>query len=96
MAKKKLTVQQMVDHGVKKFQAEKAYAAVHTEEHEAVRRQRQELLQKLTGAGISQENLVRELGNQLAGRVSIAAGPTGAVHRGAGLVRRQAAGPGGG
>ena len=51
----------MTDHGVKKYQAEQAYSAVHTAEHEHVERQRRELLQKLTGAGLSQENLVREL-----------------------------------
>ena len=77
VAKKKLTVKQMVDHGVKKFEAEKAYSAVHTEEHQHVERQCRELLQKLTGAGLSQENLVRELGNRLAARVTIAPGPTG-------------------
>ena len=77
VAKKKLTVKQMVDHGVKKFQAEKAYSAVHTEEHEHIERQRKELLQKLTGAGLSQENLVAELSSRLAARVTIAPGPTG-------------------
>ena len=67
----------MTDHGVTKYYAEQAYNAVHTTEHEAVARQRRELLQKLTGAGISQENLVREISNRLAARVSIAAGPEG-------------------
>ena len=47
VAKKKLTVKQMVDHGVKRYQAEKAYSAVHTEEHQHVERQRRELLAKL-------------------------------------------------
>jgi hypothetical protein len=82
VAKKNLTVQQMVDHGVKKFQAEKAYSAVHTAEHEHIERQRRELLQKLTGAGLSQENVVRELSKGLAARVTIAAGPTGAYTAG--------------
>jgi hypothetical protein len=77
VAKKKLTVEEMVRHGVKKYQAEKAYNAVHTAEHEHVERQRRELLGQLTGAGLSQEQLVRELGNRLATRVTIAAGPTG-------------------
>ncbi len=78
VAKKRLTVDQMVKHGVKPLQAQRAYSAVHTEEHEHVERRRQELLQKITGAGLSQEHLVQELGNRLAARVSIAAGPTGA------------------
>jgi hypothetical protein len=77
VAKKNLSVKQMVDHGVKKYQAEQAYSAVHTAEHEHVERQRRELLQKLTGAGLSQENLVRELSSSLAARVTIAAGPEG-------------------
>jgi hypothetical protein len=77
VARNNLTVKQMTDHGVKKYQAEKAYSAVHTAEHEHVERQRRELLQKLTGAGLSQETLVKELAGKLASRVTIAAGPTG-------------------
>jgi hypothetical protein len=77
VARNNLTVKQMTDHGVKKYQAEKAYSAVHTAEHEHVARQRAELLQKLTGAGLSQETLVKELAGRLASRVTIAAGPTG-------------------
>jgi hypothetical protein len=76
VARKRLTVDQMVRHGVKRYQAEKAYSAVHTEEHQHVQRQRAELLQRLTAAGISQENLVGELSRRLAGRVTVAAGPT--------------------
>ena len=82
----------MTDHGVKKYQAEKAYSAVHTAEHEHVDRQRRELLQRLTGAGLRQENLVKELSNRLAARVTIAAGPTGPYTERARLVRRSAAG----
>jgi hypothetical protein len=77
VAKKNLSVKQMVAHGVKPYQAQQAYSAVHTAEHEHVERQRRELLQKLTGAGLSQENLVNELSKRLAARVTIAAGPTG-------------------
>ena len=77
VARNNLTVDQMTKHGVKKYQAEKAYSAVHTAEHEHVARQRAELLQKLTGAGLSQEMLVKELSGRLAARVTIAAGPTG-------------------
>jgi hypothetical protein len=90
VAKKKLTVKQMTDHGVKNYQAEQAYSAVHTAEHEHVERQRRELLQKLIGAGLSQENIVRELSNRLAARVTIAAGPEEPYTTG--LVRWSAAG----
>ena len=77
VARNRLTVKQMTDHGVKRYQAEQAYSAVHTAEHQHIERQRRELLQKLTGAGLSQENLVNELARRLAARVSIAPGPTG-------------------
>ena len=76
VAKKRLTVDQMVKHGVKPAEAKRAYSAVHTAEHEHIERQRRELLQKITGAGLSQENLVRELSKGLAARVTVAAGPT--------------------
>ena len=78
VARKRLTVDTMVKHGVKRYQAEKAYSAVHTEEHQHVERQRAELLNNLTAAGVSQENLVGELSKRLAARVTVAAGPTGA------------------
>jgi hypothetical protein len=77
VANKRLTVKQLTDSGVKPAQAKEAHAAVHTPEHEAVEAHRQELLRKLTGAGLSQENLVRELSKGLAARVTIAPGPTG-------------------
>jgi hypothetical protein len=75
VAKKHLSVEQMVKHGVKRIFAEQAYSAVHTTEHQHIERQRQELLQKITGAGLSQENLVKELSKGIAARVSFAAGP---------------------
>ena len=95
VARNNLTVKQMTDHGVKKYQAEKAYSAVHTAEHEHVARQRRELLQKLTGAGLSQETLVKELSNRLAARVSIAAGPTGPYTEGPAWSGGRLAVPGG-
>ncbi len=78
VARKRLIVDQMVKHGVKRYQAEKAYADVHTTEHERVARERAELLSKLTGAGLAQEKIVGELASRLAARVTVAAGPTGA------------------
>jgi len=77
VARNNLTVKQMTDHGVKKYQADKAYSAVHTAEHQAVAAHRAKLLQQLTGAGLSQETLVNELASRLAARVTVAAGPTG-------------------
>ena len=78
VARNKLTVDQMVKHGVKKYQAEKAYADVHTTEHERIERQRRELIEKITAAGVSHDKLIEELSKRLAGRVTIAPGPTGA------------------
>ena len=77
VAKKKLTVAEMVKHGVRKYQAEKAYASVHTSEHELVEQKRRELFQKITEAGVPHDKLVEELSKRLASRVTIAAGPTG-------------------
>lgn len=78
VAMKKLTVAEMTKHGVAKYQAEKAYASVHTPAHEHAERQRREALERLTGAGIAQDKLVEELSKRLAGRLTVAAGPTGA------------------
>jgi hypothetical protein len=77
VAKKRLTVDTMVKHGVKKYQAERAYDAVHTAEHQHVERKRRELVQQLTGAGLAQDKLVEELSKRLANRVIIAPGPKG-------------------
>jgi hypothetical protein len=77
VANKRLTVKQMTDNGVKKYQAEKAHNAVHTPEHQAVEEHRRRLLQQLTGAGLSQEQLVKELAGRLAARVTVGEGPTG-------------------
>ena len=79
MANKRLSIKQMTDHGVKPLEAKRAYDAVHTAEHEAVEQHRRELLRKLTGAGLSQENVVKELSKGLAARVTIAPGPSGAA-----------------
>lgn len=77
VAKKRLTFQTIVKHGVKPAEANRAYSAVHTEEHEHIECQRKELLQKLTGAGLSQQNIVNKLSKGLAARVTIAPGPIG-------------------
>jgi GNAT superfamily N-acetyltransferase len=77
VARNKLTVRQMTDRGVKKYQAEEAYRSVHTAAHQAAEQHRQQLLRNLTAAGMSQQALVRELSNRLAERVTLAPGPTG-------------------
>jgi hypothetical protein len=77
VANKRLTVKELTSHGVKPRQAQEAHAAVHTAEHERIEQHRRKLLQQITGAGVSQENLVKALSEQLASRVTVAAGPTG-------------------
>ena len=92
VARKKLTVAEMVKHGVKKYQAEKAYASVHTSEHELVEQKRRELFQKITEAGVPHDKLVAELSKRLAGRVTIAPGPTAAGRTAAGSARARMVG----
>jgi hypothetical protein len=77
VARKRLTVKEMTAHGVKKYQAEEAYRSVHTAAHQAAEQHRQQLLNNLTAAGMSQQALVRELSGRLAERVTLAPGPTG-------------------
>jgi len=74
VAKKKLSVATMEKAGVGPRWAAEAHAAVHTPEHEAIARQRRELIERLKGAGMSQERLVSELSQRLAERVAIGAG----------------------
>src|SRR5271166_480870 len=66
VAIKQFTVAELEKHGVKPYWAKQAHAAVHTAEHQAVEAHRQQLLQNLKQAGLSQENLVRELSKGLA------------------------------
>jgi hypothetical protein len=77
VAKKKLTVDDMKRAGVGRVQVQRAYTAVRAPEHELVAQQRQEIMQRLVGAGLSQEAIVGELSKCLAARVMIAEGPMG-------------------
>jgi len=77
VAIKKLTVHQMVRAGVNPRYAEEAHESVHTPEHELVERKRQELIDRLKKAGVSQDALTRALSEGIASRVSIAEGPAG-------------------
>jgi hypothetical protein len=70
VARKRFTVEQMISHGVNRAAAEEAYAMVHTPEHEGVERERRELLLKIAGAGVSQEDLVKALSVGLTSRVT--------------------------
>jgi len=86
VARKKLTVKQMEDAGIKPWNAKEAHRTVHTPEHELEERHRRELIEKIKGAGVSQETLARELATRLASRVTIAANPT--YTQPAGVIQR--------
>jgi hypothetical protein len=65
VARKDLTVEQMTAAGVKPHFAEAAHAAIHTPEAELIRRQRAELTEKILKAGVSREQLVKELAKRV-------------------------------
>ncbi len=71
MDRKRLTVDQMVMHGVDRLDAEVAWALVHTPEREEVDRQRRELLQKIAASGVDREALVNATASRLAQRVGL-------------------------
>jgi hypothetical protein len=76
VARNQLSVE--TKNGVSRYQATKAYDAVHTEEHQLAERQRAALLKNLTAAGVLHDTLVGELSKRLENRVVIAPGPKGA------------------
>jgi hypothetical protein len=76
VALEKLSIKAMTKVGIPSSIAERAHGAVHTPEHEAVAAHRKELLQKIAGAGVAHDLVVRHLAEGIAGRVIIAPGPT--------------------
>jgi hypothetical protein len=74
VAVNKVTLPTLERAGVKKYIAAKAHAAVHTPEQELVRQHQAELIRKIEKAGVSQEELVKELARQISGRVGIVGG----------------------
>jgi len=75
VAIKKLTVQEMLDAGINPKIAERAWSTVNTPEHMLIERHRRELMEKIKAAGLNHEELVRQLSQRLAERVTVAAGP---------------------
>jgi len=75
VAIKKLSLQELLDAKIKPQFAEEAHNAVHTPEHELVERHRRELMEKVKQAGLSQDQLVRQLALRMSERVTVAAGP---------------------
>lgn len=77
VARNKLSVKDMVKAGVKPRWAEAAHASVNTPEHQVVRQVRQELVDRLKGAGGSSEQIKEAVASRLAARVGITQGPSG-------------------
>ena len=74
---KQLTVKQMTKVGVPKPTAEQAYKSVNTAAHEIANESRRRLIEALKAKGVSNERIKRLVGERLAARASIGAGPSG-------------------
>ena len=75
VANKRLSVKTMTDAGVRPTIAEAAHKAVHTAEHELVAQRRRELAEKITAAGLNQEQLSAAIAKGVVEKVSLGAGP---------------------
>ncbi len=75
VAIKKIPVKIMTGVGVNPLIANRAYESVHTPEHELVEAHRRELIANIERAGLTQQQLVDQLAQGLASRVSIKEGP---------------------
>lgn len=73
----KLTVEEMVDAGVGRRQAERAYETVHTPAHELADAKRRELIDALRGKGIADDAIRRAVSERIALRIGIGEGPSG-------------------
>jgi len=70
----KIDVATMEAAGVKSYIAEAAYKSVQTPEQVLIRKHRQELIEKLTQAGVHQEELVRAISTGLTERATVVGG----------------------
>lgn len=73
----KLSVEEMVDAGVGRRQAERAYETVHTPAHELADAKRRDLIEALRGKGIADDAIRRAVSERIALRIGIGAGPSG-------------------
>lgn len=74
---KNLSVQQLVDAGVRRDIAERAYAESHTATAQIVRAARQQALKNLEAAGISREQIHKQVAHAIGQKVGIGTGPSG-------------------
>lgn len=75
VSRQKLSVETMRKAGVGRTVAEQAYESVNTPAHELADRRRKELVEKLTKAGLSHEQIATTVGEKLAGKVRLGGGP---------------------
>jgi hypothetical protein len=75
VSNKRLSVKTMVAAGVNPKIAETAHATVNTPEHILAEQRQMQLVQQAMASGARLEDLTRQLGQKVASRVSIAAGP---------------------
>jgi hypothetical protein len=75
VSRRRLSVKAMVKAGVDPKVARRAFDSVHTPEHRAVEAHRRDLLDKIHAAGVGHDLVVKHIGERLASRVGIAAGP---------------------
>jgi hypothetical protein len=66
VSREKLTVDRMVDAGVERRIAERAYETIHTPAHELADARRRELVEKLRGRGIADEIINRAVAERIA------------------------------
>lgn len=72
VARERLTVDQMTRVGISRSVARQAYDAVHTPEHLAVAAHRRALLERIAGAGMAHDAVVRHLAGAIPARVMAA------------------------
>jgi hypothetical protein len=76
-SRKKLSVREMTDAGVKPSVAMRAHAAVNTPEHVQADAQRKAIVARLNELGVGKEEIKARFGKAIADRVGIDAGPSG-------------------
>jgi hypothetical protein len=77
VALKKLSIRSMVDAGVNRSQAEKAYATVHTPNREIAVQHRKAFVDRMIAVGATKEDIAEFFGKGVAGRVTVSKGPGG-------------------
>lgn len=75
VGRQRLSIKTLIKAGVRPDIAKAAHAAVHTPEHEAAEAHRRGLIERIHAAGVNHDLVVKHIGERLASRVDVAAGP---------------------